>query len=279
MTRWSVEQGLAWIMWRDDARVSETGDGRLGTILPRDTAQAPVLGETGTDEIERRLLETGSVDQQWPDSAMGPYPRRERLVTLHEESGCIAQIVVRRNHMGGPACLVERLCWRPTQQVPHVPIKEALEQLHTHLKAGEITAFVEIDGDAHPVHAEQWLYRAIGFSSDRNVGANVTINGKKANRVRLDQTAMKKLWPRLRARRELTGAATGKWYRQDVIERSSDILLEREARMSRPATTDDDIQQTVLDLIADYDEDGGCDRTAKRWVQRVRSLMESRRRL
>ena len=84
LTRWSVEQGLAWIMWRDDARVSETGDGRLGTILPRDTAQATVLGETGTDEIERRLLETGSVDQQWPDSAMGPYPRRERLVTSHE---------------------------------------------------------------------------------------------------------------------------------------------------------------------------------------------------
>ena len=30
--------------------------------------------------------------------------------------------------------------------------------------------------------------------------------------------------------------------------------------MSRPATTDDDIQQTVLGLIADYDEDGGCDK-------------------
>jgi hypothetical protein len=106
----------------------------------------------------------------------------------------------------------------------------------------------------------------------------VTIKGKKANRVRLDQTGMKKLWPRLRSRRELTGAATGKWYRQDVIEQSAKSLLEREARMSRPAT-DDDIQHTVLDLIARYDEDGGCERTAKRWVPLVRSLMESRRRL
>ena len=61
MTRWSVEQGLAWIMWRDGARVSETGDGRLGTILPRDTAQAPVLGETGTDEIERVVHRGGQL--------------------------------------------------------------------------------------------------------------------------------------------------------------------------------------------------------------------------
>ena len=41
MTWWSAEQALAWIMWRDETRVAETGDGRAWTLLPRDTAQNP----------------------------------------------------------------------------------------------------------------------------------------------------------------------------------------------------------------------------------------------
>ena len=271
-----MEQALAWIMWRDDARVSETGDGRVSTIVPRDTGKIPELGEIDIDEIVSRLLEIGLIEKQWPDTAMEPYPGRERLVALHERSGCVAVIDVRRKRMGGLPCLLSDLRWWPPMEVPHLSLKQAIEALHCQLVEGKITTIAEIDGDPHPVRPEQWEYRAIALSSDENIGTALVINGKRAIRLRLDRNAILKLWPRPTNSREVTGAAEGKNYREIVVDKTARGMLDRASR--KLSTTDDDIKCTLRQFCTEFDRKSGPhDRTINRWVSKVRERMNQQR--
>jgi hypothetical protein len=274
---WTLEQTLAWIMWRDYARVGEAGDGRPDVLMARQLADFPTLTEQEEDEIIAVLLERGMVLHHWPDTSEAPYPGREKRAVLHQASGCQVALEGWRQRVGEPLCTDGRLSWQAPVEQPVLHLRPAMAELLSALRDGKVAAKGEIaPGRAVDITEDQWMYADLGLSLDANKGGHilsdtlpVSVHG--VHRLRLERAAIKKLWHRPGPPREVTGAAAGKHYRDEVIDAAAHRALALETGWKKRTVTDDDIVALLVDLCAERDEDGGPhERTLKRWVDQVR---------
>ena len=276
MIWWTAEQALAWIMWRDKARVAGAGDGRAAALLPRETVQAPNLTETDRNKIVISLLENGFIERQWPDTSEGPYPRRERLIASHS-SGCLVAIDVRRKSDGGLPCLLGSgsLIWLPPQQEPMIRFKDALKQMEEALKNGKIAAKALIASNTKDVPIDSWIHKTFNLSVDGNVGGYMTIDGRQAHRLRFDGEAIVQSWPDgkpipEKRHKPLRGAALGSKLRAELIDKAISHFNEEGY---------DTLEDIVIWLSkqSEHKKDGGIDRrTARKWAEHVENRLAQR---
>ena len=274
MIWWTAEQALAWIMWRDKARVAEAGDGRAAALLPRETMQAPNLTETACSKIVTSLLKNGFIERQWPDTSEGPYPGRELLTASHS-SGCLVAIKVRRKSDGGLPCLLGSLFWLPPQQNPMVRFKDAIKQMEKELKNGKIAAKAFIAGNTTDVPIDSWIHKMFNLSADNNVGGYVTIDGRQAHRLRFDGEAIVKIWPDCKPipgsrHHPPRGAALGSKFRAELIDKAISHFNEEGY---------DTLEDIVswLSKQSEHKKDGGIDRrTARKWAEYVENRLAQR---
>lgn len=201
MQWWTLEQALAWGMWRDQARAERCGEGRLGAIEPRELAKVPALSDAAWQQIVADLLVRGEVDFV-PIAADRPDCGYEERGYVHEESGCYVFLRGWRQRPDAPLCLLEALYWVPPREEPILDYMTAKFELEQALREGRVHAVGEgLPGQSIDLPAKAWLFVEIGLtSSNGQIGVYRPHNhdagdqsGISRPRVPVDE--IKALWP------------------------------------------------------------------------------------
>ena len=279
MSWWSLAQALAWIMWRDEDRANAASDGDVAPLLARKTRDLP---DDDPDALVRWLLENGEVEFV-PVTRGNPHRGWERRWGTEERTGHMVYVEGWRERQGGPLCTYGELNWRPKREEPAIGLKDAKEELLSALRDGRVRAAGEANaGRPVEIPAIEWLYNDLRLSEDGRLGGHTGVEGYRGasassrTRLRFPTVEIKALWPASRQAREAAGAAAGKWYRDDAVDKAAGEMLAREAKGR--STSDDDIKATLENLANKY-EDGGADKkTIGRWVRLVRARMDQLRR-
>jgi hypothetical protein len=281
MSWWTLEQALIWAMWRDETRAGRAKDGDVRPALQARVRDTPQLSDREYDEAVGWLLEHGTIHLV-PLSTDEPHRGWEERSGIHVASGCRVSVKGWREGTNEPLCTDGTLYWQQPSEQPRLGLKEAMAELLGALREGRVEASAEppgAPGDTVDVPPEKWRHAELRLSRDSRVGGHMGpqgyLGGGGATRLRFEISEIKRLWSAVQEPRPVSGAAAGKWYRDDAVDRAARAMLAREAR-GRPVTNDD-IAATLDDLANKLDDGGVVDKTVRRWVPRVRTRMDQLR--
>ena len=196
MKWWTLEQALAWGMWRDEDRAETCGEGRRGALEPRQLAEVPILSDAERQQIVGALLERGEVvfTAMSDDGSSCGFEQRG---CEHEESGCYVFLSGWRERTDAPLCILEALHWVPPREDPILDYLAAISELEQALREEGVHATGE-DPRCEPIDLppRSWLYAELVLTNEFSGKRNRHAAGNSGTgRLRFPVDEIKALWP------------------------------------------------------------------------------------
>ena len=185
MKWWTLEQALAWGMWRDEARAELCGDGRRGALEPRQLREVPLLADAEWHEIVADLLVHGEVSFT-PVPESGPGAGVEERGFEHWESGCYVFLRGWRERPDAPLCIHEALHWVPPREEPILDYLTAKSELEQALREGRVHATGEgAKGEPVDLTPRSWFYAELLLAAEcSEIVNNRTADQSRVRRLR-----------------------------------------------------------------------------------------------